>query len=106
MTDFPLSLGDVLTVMGARKGFKHLSLTETTDGRWQASMKPPGTSKYALCIKDDPVSAILGVLHPGKGLSWTVALGAEFEDIFAEYEAPPEDILGPLTDEDGLEDIL
>lgn len=93
MTDqqFPLEVGDLISILATRGYLHHLSLASTTDGNWQASVKRPGSSKYSLSIKPDPVAALLSALEPVGKETWADVLGAEFAELFEGEE--PEDIL-------------
>jgi hypothetical protein len=106
---FPLTLDDLLTVLAARGLLQHLSIGATTDGKFQASYKRPGTSAYTVSIKDDVVEAVRGALHPGWGLPWSGILGPQFAEVFGELD-DEDDIMGPAKvpadDDDEVEDIL
>ena len=104
MSAFPLSLEDLLTVLAARGTLKHLSLTRTNDGDWQASVKRPSGplgSAYKVVIKTDVIDAVFGALGPEYGETWVDVLGPDFATIFDGYVGASEN-----EDEDEDEEDL
>lgn len=89
--DFPLTLDDLFSVLAARGMLHHASLSSTTDGKWQASVKRPGSSEYHVQIKADPVDALRAALGPDMSQTWPELVGDDVGELFVEEEV--EDIL-------------
>ena len=91
--DFPISLGDLLSALAVRDMLHHVSLSSTTCGKWQASVKRPDTSRYCIKIHRDPVTALQAALGPRLNETWVSLIGEELADLFEEDEEDVEDIL-------------
>ena len=81
---------------GASSGMVgHMTLSQTTGGRWQAALRPPGGSGYRVSIADDVGEAIIGLFTPPPGRSWTTIFPGKLGEALDE-----------LTDDEDMEDIL
>lgn len=89
--DFPLTLDDLLSVLAARGMLHHASLSSTTDGKWQASVKRPGSSHYHVRVKADPVDALRAALGPDVNQTWPELVGDDLSELFVDDDV--EDIL-------------
>ena len=86
-------LADVVQA-GASSGLiGHMTLTQTTGGRWQAALRPPGASGYRVSIEDDVVEAIIGLFAPTPGRGWTTVFPGKLGETLNELTDDVEDIL-------------
>lgn len=81
---------------GASSGLiGHMTLSQTTGGRWQAALRLPGASGYRVSIADGVAEAIIGLFSPIPGQSWTTIFPGKLGETLDE-----------LTDDEDMEDIL
>lgn len=85
-------------ILADRGLFRHLSVSQAVEDRWQASFKNPTDNAYSVSIKDDMIEAILCAVGPHWGHEWPELLGEEYSHLF--------DGIEPEEDEDDLEDVL
>ena len=86
----PFSLEDALRLLAQRGLLAHLSVVETNDGRWQASVKRPGDRGYIVVVQADIVEAIWKAMGPPYGKSWSDLLG----EVNEEDDEDLEDLIG------------
>lgn len=97
---FPLHLEDLFVALADRELFKHLSVSRTNEGEWQASFKNPEDKAYSVSIKPNMIEAILAAVGPCWGKTWPDLLGPEYEEVFDGVSVDDDD------DDEELEDVL
>lgn len=97
----PVFLETLLEAHSDAGRLHHLSVCETTGGRFQASFKRHDTHGYKVHVAETAIEAIMFVLGPDFGHPWSEILGEAYIGIEKPSGRDDDD-----DDDDGFGDIL